>query len=62
MAIDRHHNRRWWLAVAALTALALLLRLLVWRWRELYPLGVTRPNIWRRRSPSCKNGATSSCA
>ncbi|WP_322487234.1 hypothetical protein [Chloroflexus sp.] len=39
MAIDRHHNRRWWLAVAALTALALLLRLLVWRWRELYPLG-----------------------
>ncbi|MFN3374178.1 MAG: hypothetical protein ACK44M_11480, partial [Chloroflexus sp.] len=39
MAIDRHHHRRWWLAIAALTALALLLRLLVWRWRELYPLG-----------------------
>lgn len=39
MAIERRHNRRWWLAVAALTALALLLRLLVWRWRELYPLG-----------------------
>lgn len=39
MAIERRLNRRWWLAVAALTALALLLRLLVWRWRELYPLG-----------------------
>ncbi|MEF3274352.1 MAG: hypothetical protein K6356_08125 [Chloroflexus sp.] len=32
-------NRRWWIAVVALTAVALIIRLLAWRWRELYPLG-----------------------
>ncbi|MCS6888496.1 MAG: hypothetical protein NZQ09_09835 [Chloroflexus sp.] len=35
----RQTERRWWGVVAALTVLALLLRLLVWRWREFYPLG-----------------------
>ncbi|ACL25691.1 glycosyltransferase family 39 protein [Chloroflexus aggregans] len=39
MDIDRQLDRRWWVAVVSLTALALVMRLLVWRWRELYPLG-----------------------
>ncbi|PMP75801.1 MAG: hypothetical protein C0184_13570, partial [Chloroflexus aggregans] len=39
MDIDRQPDRRWWVAVASLTALALVIRLFVWRWREFYPLG-----------------------
>lgn len=33
------YRRNWWLAIMALTGLGLVFRLLVWRWRELYPLG-----------------------
>ncbi|MBO9320337.1 MAG: hypothetical protein J7460_15105, partial [Chloroflexus sp.] len=33
------YRRNWWLAIMTLTGLALVFRLLVWRWRELYPLG-----------------------
>ncbi len=36
---QRTAQRNWWIAVAALTILALILRLQVWRWREFYPLG-----------------------
>ncbi len=38
-AVRKANDRRWWAAVVALTALGLLLRLIVWRWREFYPLG-----------------------